>query len=73
MSRAESEYVGVDPDAAQAFLIRAARFLADANAEDLRPQSRQVLLHDAVLAACDAILLIKRLPDQRLHRGARAP
>ena len=61
MARAEIDHVGVDVDGAFAFAKRAELFLDNARFDALDPEARQVLLHDAVLAGCDAVLAINGL------------
>jgi len=61
MPQAEIDHVGVDVDGASAFARRAELFLENARFEALDPEARQVLLHDAVLAGCDAVLAINGL------------
>jgi hypothetical protein len=48
-----------DPFLAAGFLKRANDFTADGKSSALQPESRQVLLHNAVICACDAILAIE--------------
>lgn len=59
--KAQVEYAGEDIWAAREFLEQARRFLADGRIEALHDEGRQVLLHSAAIAACDAILAIKGL------------
>lgn len=60
-ARAEIDHVGVDVDGASAFAKRAELFLDNARLEALAPEARPILLHDAVLAGCDAVLAINGL------------
>lgn len=50
----------VEPDvwAARAFLEQAQRLLQDGAEERISPEGRQILLHGAVVAGCDAILAV---------------
>ncbi len=59
--RAQVERRGEDPWAALEFLDQARRFLSDGQAEPISPEGRQVLLHNAAVAACDAVLAINGL------------
>lgn len=59
MTRAEIERGGPDPYAANAFLGRAKQFASDGGTTQLSPEGRQLLLHAAVVAACDALLAIE--------------
>jgi hypothetical protein len=45
-----------DRVSAREFLVQADQFLADADVADLSAPSRAVLLHNAAVCACDAIL-----------------
>lgn len=58
---AEAELTRIHPDArlAQSFLSHARGFLRDGENDSLGRSSRQVLLHNAVIAACDATLSIE--------------
>lgn len=56
MTPARVELVEWDPWLASTFLARARQF--EASSSGLPPESRQVLLHCAVIAACDAVLAI---------------
>jgi len=69
-ARAEIDRVGVDVDGASAFAKRAELFLDNARLEALAPEARQILLHDAVLAGCDAVLAIKGSSRRRLRTEA---
>lgn len=56
MTDARIEPVHADKIAAREFLDQARDFLNDARLDGLGPPSRIVLLHNATIAACDAIL-----------------
>jgi hypothetical protein len=58
---AQVERCGEDPWAAQEFLEQARRFLDDGRVECVSTAGRQVLLHNATVAACDAILAMHGL------------
>jgi hypothetical protein len=68
MTEARIERVPADPITARQFLAQGRVFLDDA-LTDLSNESRQVLLHQAAICACDAILLAKGL---RVSAGDRA-
>jgi len=53
---ARTEHVHADRITAREFLDQASHFLDDARIDGLGPPSRIVLLHNAAIAACDAIL-----------------
>jgi len=53
---ARIEQVHADTITAREFLDQASHFLDDARVDGLGPPSRVVLLHNAAIAACDAIL-----------------
>lgn len=56
--------------AAGEFFAQAEMFLADADTTSLRPPSRAVLLHNATVCACDAILQavgLRVTPGDRSH------
>jgi hypothetical protein len=59
--KAQVEQRGDDPWGALEFLAQARRFLRDGRIDDLSDEGRQVLLHNAAVAACDAILAINGL------------
>jgi hypothetical protein len=59
--KAQIERTEADPWAALEFLGQARRFLRDGRIERLSDEGRQVLLHNAAVAACDAILAINGL------------
>jgi hypothetical protein len=61
MTDARLEPIEADPYLAAGFLKRAESFVADGENEGLQPESRQVLLHSATVAACDSALAIKGL------------
>lgn len=69
MTEARIERVYVDRVSAGEFLEQAEGFLADADAAGLPPPSRAVLLHNATVCACDAILQAAGL---RVTSGDRA-
>jgi len=56
MSEARVERVHSDRVLAREFLAQARTFLSDAQFADLSAPSRAVLLHNAAVGACDAIL-----------------
>lgn len=56
MTDARIEKVHADRVRAREFLAQAQRFASDGDLPGLRPESRVILLHNATLAACDAIL-----------------
>ncbi|HEY5196704.1 MAG TPA: hypothetical protein VIJ51_06725 [Solirubrobacteraceae bacterium] len=56
MTDARIEQVHADKITAREFLDQASDFLNDARIDGLGPPSRVVLLHNAAIAACDAIL-----------------
>lgn len=58
MTEARIEPTGPDPWLAAAFLARARLFAVDGSAE-ISAESRQLLLHSAAIAACDAVLAIE--------------
>lgn len=57
MTDARVEQVPTDRLRARQFFDQAERFANDADSGDLSAESRIVLLHNAVVSACDAILL----------------
>ncbi len=69
MTEARVEHVYADRVSAGEYLEQAEGFLADADADGLRPPSRAVLLHSATVCACDAILQAVGL---RVTSGDRA-
>jgi hypothetical protein len=58
MTTATIESISPDPWLAQGFYQRAHEFLRDGQSTGLSAAGRQVLLHSAALAACDAVLAI---------------
>ena len=56
--KAELEWVGEDAHGALAFILHARTFTGDGSQQGNAPESRQVLLHNAVVAACDAVLAL---------------
>lgn len=56
MTEARVEKVYEDRMGARVFLAQSETFLSDADAQDLSAPSRTVLLHNAAVSACDAIL-----------------
>lgn len=56
MTDARIEKVYEDKVRAREFLAQAQRFLNDANTTTLSSESQAVLLHNATMAACDAVL-----------------
>jgi hypothetical protein len=69
MTDARVEKVYADRVGAADFLSQAEGFLADADSEGLRAPSKVVLLHNATICACDAILQAVGL---RVTSGDRA-
>jgi hypothetical protein len=69
--KAQVEQRGDDPWAALEFLGQARRFLRDGQVDDLSDEGRQVLLHNAAVAACDAILAINGLEVTGSEGGHR--
>jgi hypothetical protein len=59
MTDASIERIAPDPRLATDFLTRARQFAGDAAHRDLAPESRQLLLHQAVVSCCDAVLAIE--------------
>lgn len=58
MTHARAERVEPDPWLAAGFLARAKKFAADGSVETLSPESRQILMHSATVAGCDAVLAV---------------
>jgi hypothetical protein len=58
MTDARVEHVPVDTLRARGFLAQAKQFLADGGGSTISSPSRQVLLHNAAIAACDALLMV---------------
>jgi hypothetical protein len=56
MTEARVEKVHADRLGARTFLSQAEKFQRDADAQGLSSESRSVLLHNAVICGCDAIL-----------------
>jgi hypothetical protein len=56
MTAARVETVHADRVRVREFLDQAERFTTDAEVDGLSTESRVILLHNATLAACDAIL-----------------
>ena len=56
MTEARVEKVHADRLGARTFLSQAEKFQRDADARGLSSESRSVLLHNAVICGCDAIL-----------------
>jgi hypothetical protein len=69
MTEARVEQVHADRIGARVFLAQSERFFEDANLSRLRSESRSVLLHNAAIAACDAIL---QAAGQRVTPGDRS-
>lgn len=70
MTEARVERVYADRVGARGFLQQAETFMRDAGADDLDAISRAVLLHNATVCACDAILQAAGLrvtPGDRSH------
>lgn len=59
--QAQLERIEKDVWAARDFLDQARKLLADGETEGLHDEGRQILLHAATVAACDAILAIDGL------------
>jgi len=66
VSEARLESVYTDRIRAQEFLVHAEELLEDAQVEGLRTAARSIVLHAAVVAACDALLqdLVARVRAQ---------
>jgi len=58
VTEARLERIEPDPWLASAFLDRANQFAVDGARTGLAVESRQILLHNAVIAACDSVLAI---------------
>src|SRR4051812_23468074 len=71
MTQAKLTRIAPDPTLASAFLDRARSFLDDGSAKDLSQASRQVLLHNAAIAACDAVLAVSGFQVEGSERGHR--
>lgn len=56
MTEARVEHVHADRVGARTFLSQAEKFQRDADARGLSSESRAVLLHNAVISGCDAVL-----------------
>jgi hypothetical protein len=69
MTEARVEQVHADRIGARVFLAQSETFFEDANLSRLRSESRSVLLHNAAIAACDAIL---QTAGQRVTPGDRS-
>ncbi len=69
MTDARIERVYVDKVRAREFLGQAEHFLKDANTAGLSSESQAILLHNAAVSACDAILQAAGL---RVTSGDRA-
>jgi|SRR5690349_19241175 len=70
MTDARVEEVYADRVQAREFLSQAVRFRADADSKDLSAESQSVLLHNATICACDAILQavgLRVTPGDRSH------
>lgn len=70
MTDARVEKVHADRVSAREFAVQAAQFLEDAGTENLSAPSRVVLLHNAAISACDAILQavgLRVTPGDRSH------
>lgn len=70
---AEARLTRIIPDAtlARSFLIRAQEFSADGARDRNSHASRQVLLHNAAIAACDAVLAINGFEVEGSEGGHR--
>jgi len=71
MTDARVERMEPDPWLAAGFLARAKKFAADGSADTLSPESRQILMHSAVVAGCDAVLAITGLTIEGSAGGHR--
>jgi len=69
MSESRVEQVHADRIGARVFLAQSEAFFEDANLSGLGSESRSVLLHNAAVAACDAIL---QAAGQRVTPGDRS-
>ena len=69
MTESRVEQVHADRIGARVFLAQSEAFFEDANLSGLGSESRSVLLHNAALAACDAIL---QAAGQRVTPGDRS-
>lgn len=70
MTEARVEKVYADRVGAREFLAQADMFLADADTADLSAPAQAVLLHNATVCACDAILQVAGMrvtPGDRSH------
>jgi hypothetical protein len=70
MTDARVEAVYADRHGAREFLAQADRFLSDATIDCLSAESQSVLLHNAAISACDAILQavgLRVTPGDRSH------
>jgi hypothetical protein len=70
MTDARVDTVYADRHGAREFLAQADRFLADAAIDGLSAESQSVLLHNATISACDAILQavgLRVTPGDRSH------
>lgn len=70
MTDARVQKVYADKAGAREFLEQAELFAADAEADALRAPSRAILLHNATVCACDAILQsvgLRVTPGDRSH------
>jgi hypothetical protein len=69
MTEARVEQVHADRIGARVFLTQSEAFFEDADLPRLRSESRSVLLHNAAIAACDALL---QMAGQRVTPGDRS-
>ena len=69
MTESRVEQVHADHMGARVFLAQSEAFFEDADLSGLGSESRSVLLHNAALAACDAIL---QAAGQRVTPGDRS-
>jgi hypothetical protein len=70
MTDARVETVYTDRHGAREFVAQADRFLSDAATDGLSAESQSVLLHNATISACDAILQsvgLRVTPGDRSH------
>ena len=58
MTEASLEHIAPDPWLARSYFLRALEFIGDGERSSLSAAGRQVLLHDAALSLCDAVLAI---------------
>lgn len=69
MTEAQIQRIEPDPYLARSFLHQARRFLTDGADERNSAESRQVLLHNCAISACDAVLATPARCRAAAHRG----